>query len=338
MSRSLYDELGVPRTASEEEIARAFRKLAKTCHPDLHPGDKKAEEKFKRISAAYEILSDKEKRARYDRGEIDEQGRERVFTGGFQQGGFRAGPGGMRFEFGGQGGINFEDILSDLFGGRRRAGRAGGPFGGFSSTFGSGGFTAAPGEDVEVTTEVDFLTAARGGTRRVVLPGGSAVDVTTEVDFLPAARGGTRRVVLPDGSAVDVTIPAGISDGTKLRLKGKGRPGPGGPGDALVEIKVAPHPVFKRDGLDLLVDQPVPLTVAVTGGKVRVPTLDGEVALTIPPRTSSGKILRLRGKGIKDARTGKQGDQLVRVLVELPQDPELLQLIERWAERRATAA
>ncbi len=311
MSRSLYDELGVPRTASEEEIARAFRKLAKTCHPDLHPGDKKAEEKFKRISAAYEILSDKEKRARYDRGEIDEQGRERVFTGGFQQGGFRAGPGGMRFEFGGQGGINFEDILSDLFGGRRRAGRAGGPFGGFSSTFGSGGFTAAPGEDVEVTTEVDFLTAARGGTRRVVLP---------------------------DGSAVDVTIPAGISDGTKLRLKGKGRPGPGGPGDALVEIKVAPHPVFKRDGLDLLVDQPVPLTVAVTGGKVRVPTLDGEVALTIPPRTSSGKILRLRGKGIKDARTGKQGDQLVRVLVELPQDPELLQLIERWAERRATAA
>jgi DnaJ-class molecular chaperone len=307
MSRSLYDELGVSRTASEEEITRAFRKLAKLYHPDLHPGDKKAEEKFKRISAAYEILSDKTKRARYDRGEIDEQGRERVFAGGdFHPG---AGAGGTRFEFGGTGGINFEEILGDLFGTRRRSGRAGGPFGGgpfaggFSSTFGG-----ATGEDVKVTTEVDFTTAARGGTRRVLLP---------------------------DGSAVDVTIPAGTVDGTVLRLKGKGRPGPAGPGDALVEVKVTPHPRFERKGLDIVVDQPIPLAIAVKGGKVRVPTLDGEVALSVPPRTSSGTMLRLKGKGIKDARTGQQGDQLVRVLIELPKEPELLELIERWAEHRA---
>jgi DnaJ-class molecular chaperone len=310
MSRSLYDELGVAKNASEEEITRAFRKLAKTCHPDLHPGDKKAEEKFKRISAAYEILSDKTKRARYDRGEIDEQGRERVFAqGGFHPG---AGAGGTRFEFGGPGGINFEEILGDLFGGaRRRAGRAGGPFGAgpFAGGFGTG-FGGTAGEDVKVTAEVDFLTAAKGGTRRIVLP---------------------------DGSAVDVTIPAGSGDGTVLRLKGKGQPGPAGPGDALVEIKVAPHPVFRRDGLDVLVDQPVPLVTAVKGGKVRVPTLDGEVALSVPPRTSSGKLLRLKGKGIKDPRSGRQGDLLVRVLIELPEDRELLDLIERWAERRATA-
>ncbi|MCS6778475.1 MAG: J domain-containing protein [Geminicoccaceae bacterium] len=308
MSRSLYDELGVSRTASEEEIAKAFRRLAKTCHPDLHPGDKKAEEKFKRISAAYEILSDKTKRARYDRGEIDEQGRERAFAqGGFHPG---AGAGGARFEFGGPGGINFEEILGDLFGGaRRRAGR-GGPFAGGFAGAGpfAGGFAGGTGEDVKVTTEVDFLTAARGGTRRVVLP---------------------------DGSAVDLTIPAGTSEGTVLRLKGKGQPGPAGPGDALVEVKVAPHPLFRREGLDVVIDQLVPLAVAVKGGKVRVPTLDGEVALTVPPRTSSGKMLRLKGKGIKDPRTGRQGDQLVRVLIELPMERELLELIERWAEHRA---
>ncbi|MDW8124606.1 MAG: DnaJ C-terminal domain-containing protein [Geminicoccaceae bacterium] len=307
MSRSLYDELGVPRNASEEEIARAFRRLAKTCHPDLHPGDKAAEEKFKRISAAYEILSDKNKRARYDRGEIDEMGRERAFAGGgFEAGGgFRPGGGGFRFEFGGAG-LNLDEILGDLFG-RRRGPRSGGPFGGFTGGFGAG-FEAEAGEDVRVATEVDFLTAARGGTRRVVLP---------------------------DGSAVDVTIPAGTSDGTVLRLKGKGRPGPGGPGDALVEVKVAPHPVFRREGLDILVDQPVPLAVAVRGGKVRVPTLDGEVALTVPPRTNSGTLLRLKGKGVRDARTGRQGDQLVRVLIELPKEPDLLELVERWAAHRA---
>jgi DnaJ-class molecular chaperone len=307
MSRSLYDELGVAKGASEEEITRAFRKLAKTCHPDLHPGDKKAEEKFKRISAAYEILSDKTKRARYDRGEIDEQGRERAFAGGgFHPG---AGAGGTRFEFGGTGGFNFEEILGDLFGTRRRSGRAGGPFAGgpFAGGF-AGGFGGGTGEDVKVTIEVDFLTAARGGTRRVILP---------------------------DGSAVDVTIPAGTNDGTVLRLKGKGQPGPAGPGDALVEVKVAPHPQFERKGLDVVVDQPVPLATAVKGGKIRVPTLDGEVALSVPPRTSSGTMLRLKGKGIKDARTGRQGDQLVRVLIELPKERELLELIERWAEHRA---
>lgn len=299
MSRSLYDELGVAKGASEEDITRAFRKLAKSCHPDLHPGDKKAEERFKRISAAYEILSDKAKRARYDRGEIDEQGRERAFAGGgFHPG---AGTGGTRFEFGGPGGINFEEILSDLFGGGRKSGRAG-----FTS-----GFTAAPtGEDIRLQLEVSLVEAARGAVRRIQLP---------------------------DGSTLDLTIPAGTTDGQVLRLKGKGRVGLGGAGDALIEIKVAPHPVFRREGLDILVDQPVPLAVAVRGGKVRVPTLDGEVALTVPRHTSSGRMLRLKGKGVRDPRTGEQGDQLVRVLIELPKERELLELIERWAERQASA-
>lgn len=300
MSRSLYDELGVAKGASEEDITRAFRKLAKSCHPDLHPGDKKAEERFKRISAAYEILSDKAKRARYDRGEIDEQGRERAFAGGgFHPG---AGAGGTRFDFGGPGGINFEEILGDLFGGgRRKAGR-----GGFT-----GGFTAAgTGEDVRLQLEVGLVEAARGAVRRIQLP---------------------------DGSSLDLTIPAGTADGQVLRLKGKGRVGLGGAGDALVEIKLAPHPVFRREGLDILVDQPVPLAVAVRGGKVRVPTLDGEVALTVPRHTSSGRTLRLKGKGVRDPRTGEQGDQLVRVLIELPRERELLELIERWAERQPSA-
>jgi DnaJ-class molecular chaperone len=297
MSRSLYEELGVAKGASEEEVTRAFRKLAKTCHPDLHPGDKKAEERFKRISAAYEILSDKGKRARYDRGEIDEQGRERAFAGG----GFQPGAGGARFEFGGPGGLNFEEILGDLFGGgRRKAGRSGGFTGGFGGA----------GEDVRLQLEIGLLEAARGAVRRIQLP---------------------------DGSTLDLTIPAGTADGQVLRLKGKGRPGLGGAGDALVEIRIAPHPVFRREGLDLLVDQAVPLAVAVKGGKVRVPTLDGEVALTVPRHTSSGRMLRLKGKGLKDPRTGEQGDQLVRVLIELPKERELLELIERWAERRPQA-
>lgn len=306
MSKPLYTVLGVPRTASEAEIAKAYRKLAKTCHPDLHPGDRKAEERFKRISGAYDILGDKDKRARYDRGEIDEQGKERGFNPGayWQQ---RQGmPGGGRHEqrmHTGRAGaaFSFDDILSDLFGGGARRGQRRGPTG------------PAAGEDLRLTLSLDFLEAARGGSRRVTLP---------------------------TGSTIDVTVPAGIESGAVLRLRGKGQRGPGRPGDALVEVTVLPHPRFSRKGADIQIDQPVPLATAVLGGKVRVPTIDGVVSLSIPKGSTSGRTLRLKGKGISDAKTGAVGDQLVRLMIELPDpaDAELVRALESWAKARSPAA
>lgn len=305
MSKSLYSILGVTKSASDAEIQKAYRKLAKQYHPDVNPGDRKAEERFKQISAAYEILSDKDKRARYDRGEIDEQGNEKGFAQGFRpRGGARpgAGPGGFSFSWGrgpgAAGGGDIDDILSELFG----AARAGGP--------GGPGGMAFRGEDLRAQLTVDFLDAARGAKRRVLLP---------------------------DGRSLEVSIPAGIESGTTLRLKGQGHPGMGGgpAGDALIEVSVADHPQFTRKGLDVVLDQPVPLATAVLGGKIRVPTIDGEVAVTVPKGSSSGRTLRLRGKGIRDA-AGRQGDQLVRLLITLPEggDAELEAVVREWARRR----
>jgi DnaJ-class molecular chaperone len=309
MARSLYDRLGVGRSASDAEITKAYRKLAKECHPDLKPGDKKAEERFKEISAAYDILGDKDKRARYDRGEIDEEGREKVFAGGFSGFGRQQGSGGTRYEFktggpGSGGAFGFEDILSELFGGRAAGGGAGRQ--GRAGSFSAG---AAGGEDQRFALDVEFLEAANGAVKRVSLP---------------------------DGSTLDVTIPAGVESGAVLRLRGKGRPGPTGEaGDALVEIQVRPHDHFTRQGLDILCDQPVPLETAVLGGKVRVQTISGEVSVTVPKGSSSGSTLRLRGKGIRDAKTDKRGDQLVRLMVQVPaHDGDL----EAWARRRGKVA
>ncbi len=307
MSKSLYDILGVTRSASEAEITKAYRKLAKGCHPDLHPGDKKAEERFKQLSGAYDVLGDKDKRARYDRGELDEQGRERGFDPGAHWQQARGRPqGGARFEQGfstGRGGatFGFDDILNDLFnmGGKRGAR--------------PGGASSAAGADVRLALSLDFLDAARGGSKRVSLP---------------------------SGSTIDVTIPPGIESGAVLRLRGKGQRGPGGAGDALVEVTVLPHARFSRKGADIQMDQPVPLATAVLGGKVRVPTIDGEVSLSIPKGSSSGRTLRLKGKGIRDGKTGAVGDQLVRLLVELPDpsDVELVRALESWAKSQSPAA
>ncbi len=291
MSRSLYDILGVDRHASDEEIRRAYRRLAKRWHPDFNPGDPVAERRFKEISAAYEILGDPERRRRYDRGEIDEEGRERAFFGGL--GGFRRGHAGAGGGFGG-GFADFEELVEEFLNTRRRAR-------GFGFGFG-GGFSR--GADLETQLVLDFTEAMRGGRRRLRLA---------------------------DGRTVEIDIPPGTEDGTVLRLAGMGQAGAGGRGDLRVRITVRPDPRFERRGRDLHSEVTVPLEVAVLGGKVRVATLDGEVRLTIPPGTSSGRLLRLRGRGIPD-RSGARGDHLVRVLVALPQPPDAE--LQAWARRR----
>jgi DnaJ-class molecular chaperone len=319
MSDSLYSILGVAKSASEAEVQKAYRKLAKIWHPDIRPGDKKAEDKFKQITAAYEILGDKAKRARYDRGELDEQGNDRPFAGnpfgGRRGAGGRAGgqhAGGFNFRRGGPGGNaagggfgDLDDILAEMFGVGGAAGgkRGAGPGQG-------GGRGAGEGQDVRARLSVEFVEAARGGRQRVGLPG---------------------------GRSVEVTIPPGIESGQTLRLRGQGERGPAGglPGDALVEITVRDHPQFTRKGLDIHVEQPIPLAMAVLGGKVRVPTLDGEVSLTVPRGSSSGRLLRLRAKGIKEP-SGALGDQIVKLLVMLPEggDAELEAFLRDWSARR----
>ncbi len=296
MRRSLYDILGVSRHASDAEIRDAYRRLAKRWHPDFNPGDPEAERRFKEISAAYEILGDPERRRRYDRGEIDEEGRERAFAHGF--GGFRGGRGTAGGGFGFEGGFpGFEELVEEILGGRRRRGG-----------FGFGGRGFARGPDLET---------------RIAL------------DFVDAMRGGRRRLRLSDGRTVEIDIPPGTEDGTVLRLAGLGGAGPGGRGDLHVRIEVRPDPRFARHGRDIHSEVTVPLEVAVLGGKVRVPTLDGEVRVTVPPGTGSGRVLRLRGRGVPDRRGGR-GDHLVRVLVGLPEpmDPELRRALEAWARRR----
>jgi len=295
VAEDLYAVLGVDRGASQEEIRKAYRRLAKELHPDFNPGDRTAEERFKKVSAAYEILGDPEKRARYDRGEIDETGAEKPQYRHYRD--FAETGAGERYHTG-RGFEDFADlgdIFSELFG--RTARRRAGPM--------------------------------RGPDLRYHLV----------VDFLDAVRGGRRRVVLPDGSALDVTIPAGIESGQVIRLRGKGAPGfeGGPPGDALVEIEVRPHPLFTREGDDIRVTLPITLDEAVLGGKVEVPTIDGPVRMTIPRGASSGRVLRLRGKGVPDPRTGRRGDQYVRLEIVLPEqiDSELETFMRRWRENHA---
>jgi len=295
VAEDLYAVLGVDRGASQEEIRKAYRRLAKELHPDFNPGDRKAEERFKKVSAAYEILGDPEKRARYDRGEIDETGAEKPQQRYYRD--FAETGAGERYHTG----RGFEDFadLGDIF----------------SELFGRGG-------------------RARAGPMR-----GPDLRYHLVIDFLDAVRGGTRRVVLPDGSALDVRIPAGIESGQVIRLRGKGAPGleGGPPGDALVEVEVRPHPVFTREGSDIRITLPIAIDEAVLGGKVEVPTVDGPVRMTIPRGASSGRVLRLRGKGVRDPRTGRRGDQYVRLEIVLPEtiDSELEDFMRRWRERHA---
>jgi DnaJ-class molecular chaperone len=300
MAEDPYKVLGVARDASDDEIRRVYRKLAKELHPDVNPSNRTAaEERFKRVSAAYEIIGDAEKRKKFDRGEIDANGEpQRAYHrsyagagGGF--GGFGRGGAGPEADFG------FGDVFSDLF----NRGRGGG---------------AREGYD-------PFTTRGRD------------VRYTLEVDFLEAVNGAKKRVTMPDGGTLDLSVPEGVTDGQVLRLKGKGMPGVRGmePGDALVEIKVRQHPSFTREGDDIKCDLPITIDEAVLGGKIEVPTVSGRVQLTIPKGTSSGRIFRLKGKGVKNLTTGAHGDQLVAVRIVLPEkvDDELSYFFSEWKQK-----
>ena len=293
-----YQVLGVGRDAGQNDIKTAYRNLAKELHPDRHPGDTRAAERFKEVSAAYQILGDAKTRGRYDRGEIDGSGNERMQhqrtyahagtgertrTGSFESFGFD------NFGFGG---FNAEDIISPLFGARRRGRRTG--------------------------------VRARGSDRRY----------TMQIRFLEAAKGGSRRLTLAGGTSVDVTIPAGIDDGQTVRLKGKGNPSPahGPSGDALIEVRVAPHPVFTRDDNDIHVELPVTLQEAVLGARVEVPTIDGPVTMRIPKGSNSGSKLRLKGKGVINRKTSQRGNQYLTLAIMLPEsaDADLTEFLNDW--------
>jgi DnaJ-class molecular chaperone len=309
----------VGKTASPEAIKSAFRKLAKKLHPDANKQDKKAANKFAELNAAYEILGDEDKRKAFDRGEIDAEGKPRFR--GFE--GFGAGPGAGGFNRNFNQNGNFESFTWGPDGFQRATGRGPGRgFGGGIDDILKEFMGGARGQHAPF--EEDFGAQAPGQDV------GGAVTIT-----LPeAAAGTTRRVHLPTGKDIEVKIPAGLADGQTIRLKGQGLPGPGGTGDALITVSIAPHRVFTRDGQDLRLELPVTLYEAVLGGKVRVPTLDGAVELAIPAGTSSGRQFRIRGKGMP----GKDGagDLYATVRVVLPErgDAELDELMEKWRDAK----
>jgi DnaJ-class molecular chaperone len=326
--RDPYDILGVSRSASAADIKSAYRKLAKKLHPDANKQDPKAASHFAELNAAYEIVGDEDKRKAFDRGEIDAEGKPK-FQGfeGFgagagggprggpfagQEGAFETytwGPEGMRRSGGGTGrrgggGGGFEDILRDVFGGLGGSGRArrGGP------QFEEEDFAPPPGRDVTATATITLEEAAKGTTRRVQLP---------------------------TGKELEVKVPAGLTDGQTIRLKGQGLAVVGGKaGDVLITVSIAPHHLFERDGNDLRIELPVTLYEAVLGGKVRVPTIDGAVELSIPANTSSGRTFRLKGKGFP-AKSGA-GDLMATVRIVLPEqgDQALEELMRSWRELR----
>jgi DnaJ-class molecular chaperone len=321
--RDPYQVLGVPKNASEGEIKSAFRKLAKKLHPDANKHEPKAAARFAELNAAYEILGSEDKRKSFDRGEIDAEGKPRFRgfegfgtgghpgsrPGGFGRGGhfesFTWGPDGFQRSDTGMGGAGsrggFEDLLRGMFGGAARS-RA-------------GGFNIDAEDFVEPQVGRDL-----------------AASLT--ITLAEAAKGAKTRVHLPTGKDVEVKIPAGLTSGQQIRLKGQGWPGPAGPGDALITVTIAPHPIFSPDGADLRMELPITLYEAVLGGKVRVPTLDGAVELAIPPATNSGRTFRLKGKGLR-TKSGV-GDLLATVRIVLPEqgDAELKELMRKWRESK----
>ncbi len=304
MTRDPYDVLGVSKTASAAEIKSAFRRLAKRYHPDQSK-EARAKERFAEVGSAYEILGDEKKRKAFDRGEIDADGKPRAPQ--FEGFGFGRGPGGGRGEF-----RNF----------------------GFD--FGSGGFSAESGSiDPDILSE---LFGAGRSRARASPTRGEDVGVSIAIPLETVAHGGSVRVALPTGKTLDVAIPAGIAEGKSIRLRGQGHPGHrgGSPGDVLVTIRYAPHPQFKVEGRDLRLDLPITLYDAVLGGRVRAPTLGGEVEVSVAPGANAGRVLRLRGKGLPASGDEPAGDLLAQLRIVLPSEPdaELTALMRRMRDQK----
>lgn len=324
-----YATLGIPRGASEKEIKSAYRKLAKELHPDRNQDNPKAAERFSTVTNAYDLLSDKDKRARFDRGEIDAEGNPANpfagMGGGFGGGGFGGGGGGAQRGFrpedlqgmAGEG-VDLGDLFEGLFGGGGGRGpRGSGPGGGPGGTFG-------------------------GQRRPPPLHKGADIAYRLRVPFIDAATRKDQRITLADGKTIDLKLPPGVEEAGQMRLKGKGQQGPPGSGaiagDGIVTIAVEAHPFFRRDGDDVRLDLPVTLEEAVAGAKVRVPTVDGPVMLTIKPGAGGGTVMRLKGKGFtrKNGPKGNErGDQLVTIEIDLPEDTsELAKRLEGWQDTR----
>ena len=307
MALDLYQRLGLKRGASEAEIKKAYRSLAKQLHPDRNKDNPNAAKRFAEVTHAYDMLSDKDKRARYDRGELDEDGNPKMpFGGGF--GGYSTGPGGPQpgtggfesFNLGGAEGADLSDLFEGLFGASTGGRSGGGPFSGFRQR-------------------------ARAAQK------GADVAYRLKVPFEDAVAQKAQRITLADGKTIDVKLPQSLEDGTRIRLTGKGEEGPGGRGDAIVTIEIAPHRFYSRDGTNIRLDLPITLKEAALGAKVKVPTPEGAVMLTIPKGTTSGRVLRLKGRGFA-AKDGKRGDQLVTVEIDIPaDDAELQKFAEGWA-------
>jgi DnaJ-class molecular chaperone len=318
--RDPYEVLGVDRKASAADIKSAYRRLAKKLHPDANKNDPKAASRFSELNAAHEIIGDADKRKAFDRGEIDAEGKPKFQ--GFE--GFRAGAGPGRGFGAGGGDANFENFSFGPEGFQRSTRRGRGSGGGGS---GFGGFE-------------DILRDAFGGRSRAQFEPedvGAGADVLAEMTVtLPeAAHGVTKRLQMPTGKDVDVKIPAGITSGQQIRLRGQGMAGQGGAGDVLITVSIAPHPLFTLDGTDVKLDLPITLYEAALGAKVRAPTLEGHVELTIPPWTSSGRTFRLRGKGFPTK--GGHGDLLATVRIALPDknDADLEALMKKWQSNKS---
>lgn len=294
MAHELYEVLGVSKDASAEELRQAYRSLAKKYHPDLNPGDALAEETFKSVQVAYDVLSDKDKRRQYDAGEIDADGNE--IQRGFYRDYAEADQSNPYQSTAGY--DDLSGIFSDLF--RAQGGKS---------------------ENASVRM--------RGGDVRYSL----------EISFLEAMNGEKKRVLMPDGRSLDITIPVGHRDGQILRLRGQGLPGLGGgePGDAYVQVHVSPHPQFHRQGNNIHIDLPIALHEAVLGGKVHVPTVNGMVSMTVPPGSNTGDTLRLRGKGVPASSQRRAGDQVVRLQIVLPKEPDedLQGFLQEWAKNHS---